>query len=42
LTEEKKNTPNFKYKHADEDAWRKKNPGKEFKPFDPKRKIQWK
>lgn len=28
-----------KYKHPEEDAWKKNNPGKEFKPFDPYRKI---
>ena len=29
-----------KYKHKEEDAWLKDNPGKEFKPFDPERKIR--
>ena len=28
-----------KYKHPDEDTWKRLNPGKEFKPFDPYRKI---
>lgn len=28
-----------KYKHDDEDAWLKDHPGKEFKPFDPERKL---
>ena len=28
-----------KYKHPDEDTWKRLNPGKEFKPFDPDRKI---
>ena len=31
-----------KYKHEDEDAWIKDNPGEKFKPFDPKRKIPYK
>ena len=31
---------NEKYKHKDEDAWLQDNPGKEFKPFDPERKIR--
>ena len=28
-----------KYKYPDEDTWKRLNPGKEFKPFDPYRKI---
>lgn len=30
-----------KYKHKDEDAWLRENPGKEFKPFDPERDIDY-
>ena len=30
-----------KYKHKDEDAWLRENPGKEFRPFDPERDIDY-
>ena len=29
-----------KYKHKDEDVWKRENPGKEFKPFDPERDVK--
>ena len=41
-TDKSKDKNKGKYKHEDEDTWVKKHPGKEFKPFDPDRKIPYK